>query len=150
MNHRYKKWVPLLVVAMLLGLPVLTGVAVARRWPTIDDAYYGAVSQIIATLFIAIAVELFAPDKLVWDDRLDQFMVLSLIALSWSGLFGCARAMLGGGTAFTSGLAATGLMSASVLVSLALFARVTPTKTGPPAKLVFVFLVPPVLLLIVL
>ncbi len=150
MQHRYKQSLPFLVVALLLLFPVLAGVAVAMRWPGASENFHATVAQIIATLFIAIAVEFYARDKLMWDDKLDQFMVLGLIAFSWSGLFGSIRGMLDDGTAFTSGLAAAGMMSASVLVSLALFARVRASSLGPPAGIVLVFLFPPVLLLIIL
>jgi hypothetical protein len=149
-NAKIQHWRPALVVGMLLLLPVLTGIAAARRWPSIDESFYAVASQIIATLFIAISVEFFARDKLVWEDKLDQFMILALIAFSWSGLFACIRAMLDGGTALTSGLATAGLMSASVLVSLALFARVKASSSGSPARIVLMFLFPPVLLLILL
>lgn len=148
MERRYNRWAPTLVVALLLLMPILTWLAVAKRWPTEDDAYYSTLAQIIATLFIAIAIEFFARDNVLWKDRLDQFMILGLIAISWSGLFACVRALLDGGTAFTSGLAAAGVMSASVLVSLALFARVRPAVSGPPVRIVLVFLVPPVVLLV--
>jgi len=150
-GRRYERWAPLVVVAMLLLLPILTGVAVAKKWPNSDEGLYATMSQIIATLFIAIVVEFLGPDSRVWDDKLDQFMILGQIAFSWLGLFGCIRAMLDGGTALTSGLAAAGVMSASVLVSLALFARVRPATSGsPPFSFVLVFLYPPVLLLILL
>lgn len=141
---------PTLVVAMLLLLPILIGIAVTLRWPDANENFYEVSSQIIATLFIAIAVEFFGRDKLIWEDKLDQFMVMALIAISWSGLFGCIRAMLNGGSVLTAGLAAAGLMSASTLVSLVLFARVKALNSAPPTKIVLMFLFPPVLLLILL
>jgi hypothetical protein len=144
----YMQLAPTIVVLMLLFFPILCGVSVAMRWPHAKGEFYATASGIIATLFIAMAVEFFAGDRQVLADELDRFMVLGLIILSWSGLFGCIRAMLDVGTWLTSGLAGAGLMAASVLVSLALLTRVTQSNARPPVSIVLIFLIPPVALLV--
>lgn len=143
-STRLQHWQAALVVGGLLILPVLTGIRVAQRWPSPGGDFYAATSQVIATLFIAIALEFFARGGL-GEEKLDRRMIQGLFVLSWFGFFGCVRAMLGGETAWTSGLAAAGLVSASVLISLVLLARVRVS-----AELVLMFLIPPVLILVFL
>lgn len=149
MRESLRRALPHLVVSMLVLLPLLTGLGVARRWPDADVETYNVIAQLIATLFIAIAVE-FARSTVLWEDRLDRLLVQILIGMSWTGLFTCVRALLDGGTSLTAGLAAAGLMSASVLVWLALFARMSGSTSGPPASVVLVLLTPPVVLLLLL
>jgi hypothetical protein len=79
---------------MLLLLPVLTAVAAARRWPHVGVNFYAGTSQVMATLFVAMALELFVPDKPVWENKNDRFLILALMAVSSSGLFACLRATL--------------------------------------------------------
>lgn len=139
-----------LFVFPLLLFPVSTGIAAARRWPDVNTGFYATVSQIIATLFIAMAVEFFARNKSIWETRFDNFMFLTLVGGSWMGLFACVRGMLEKGTALTSGLAVAGLVSASLLVSLALIGQVDQSSSKRPTRVLLALLLPAMVLIIIL
>lgn len=141
------QWRTILTVVLLLLLPVLAGLVVAKRWDA-DAGFYSTVSQIIATLYIAIAVEFFTAERLLWEDGPDQVLVLALLGSSSLGLFACVRGFLiGGGGPVMTGLAAAGLMACSMLVGLALLRRIRLSERIPPMQVLAVFVVPPVLLL---
>jgi hypothetical protein len=93
------------------------------KWGSVEDNYYESTSQIIASLFIAMAVELFA-DRQAWSEPLARVQALVLIALSWIGLFACIRALAGGGDAISVALAGAGVTAASTLVALTLYGRI--------------------------
>lgn len=150
-GHSARRGAHVVGVVVFLALPVVVGVGVALRWPDANGDTYSAVAQIIGTLFIAIVLEFFGRDRPFWDDTSDLVAVLGLIAFSWLGLFGCVRGMLDGGSAWTVALAASGLTSASVLVSLSLFARLRIFGPSRVVTLVLVaaFVFPPMLLLVI-
>lgn len=105
-----------------LALPVLVGANLAARWQDVAPGFYEAVAQIIATLFIAMTVEVFS-SRSAWTDPLGPVQAAALVLLSWLGLFACVRAMAGGGTPVTLALAGAGLAASSALVAVALQAR---------------------------
>lgn len=127
-------------------IPILAGLVAGIKWPSGSGDFYSLMAQVIATLFVAICVEFFLRDTSIWTSRNDKFTVVALIAITWTGLFGCIRAMLVGGDGYMTGLATAGIVAASVLVSLALFARVQGSSRAQPA-LMLVLLLPAVLLL---
>ena len=135
----------------LVAIPILVGIAMAINWPDAGESFYSSVSQIIATLFIAIAVEFFYTTARM--EILDVVRVVLLTALSWLGLIACVRALAGDQNSVTVGLAGAGVTAASVLVSLALYEQVTrhqtqDTRAGRMASaLIFCFVIIPVALL---
>jgi hypothetical protein len=133
--------------------PLLVGVAAANSWPHVGKEFYSSLAQVIATLFVAIAVDLFASQASRRSVR-DALQLLLLIAQSWFGFFACIRALAGGGTALTAGLAAAGVAAASVLLSLTLYERIRDVSEDSEkdqliaAVVVTLFLMAPVSLLI--
>ena len=139
-----------LVFTLVLLLPVVTGWRVAQRWPDPDVSFFEGTAQLLAALFIAMAVELSTPGEKVWQETLDKAMLLVLLATGWLGLFGCLRAMFSGhGSALLSGLSGAGLIAASTLVSLAWLSHLH-LGAGRLAAIVLIFLVPPSFVLAVL
>jgi hypothetical protein len=143
------RWRPPFVIALLLLLVVIVGLGTAMRWGRVDSDYYATVSQIIATLFIAVVLEAFSSEQLLWQDDADKFLVLALLGLGLFGLFASVRGLLGGGDRLTSGVAAAGLVAVAVLVMLALLRRIQSVLPAPPATLMLIFLAPPVLSLVI-
>lgn len=136
-------------MAVAVGVPVVVGVTTAIRWPRFGPDAYPTIAQVIATLMIAIAIELFARDEYAWwEDPHDQIMIIVLIGTTWAGLFGCIRAMLDRGTLLTETLAVAGLMAASLLLSLTLYAHIRKSKRKVGGLVVLVFLVIPLFVFI--
>jgi hypothetical protein len=101
-------------------VPVLIGVTMGAQWPDAGENFYASAAQVIATLFIAIAVEFFAREA-AGESALDRLRLVLLIALSWLGFFACLRALAGDPGGTTTGLAGAGVTAASVLVALTLY-----------------------------
>lgn len=106
-----------------LVLPALIGLTVAIRGPEVGADYFAVVSQLIATLFIAIVVEAVTAGR-VWDTRIQAMVTLWLAFLSWVGLFACIRALMEPSSPLLVGLAAAGVAAASTLVALGLHGRI--------------------------
>ncbi len=139
---------PTVDAAMAILAPVLFGVGVGLRWPKLDDRAYDIVAQVIATLFIALAVELLAQKPGAWRDPAHRVQAVALVLIAWFGLFGCIRAIFDDGSALTAGLAAAGLAAASALIALAAYARATDSSSQGPTWLVVLLLMPPFALLV--
>lgn len=140
----WKSWA---VVGLMLALPVMVGTAVAIRWGTHEAEFYETVSQIIATLFIAIVVEFFTPKQMLWEDGPDHVLILILLSIGSSGLFGSLRGILGGGGPIFTGVAAAGLMACTMLVSLALLRRIRRSERLSPIIVIGVLLLPAIIIL---
>jgi hypothetical protein len=143
-------------ILMLVGpvsIPVLVGVTMGYRWPDAGENFYSSTSQVIATLFIAIAVEFFAREAAA-TGRLEAIRLVLLVGQSWVGFFACVRALAGSPTAGTVGLAGAGVTAASVLVSVTLYDQIMATSGQSDrlklvaAGVVLFFLFPPVIILI--
>ena len=137
------RWRPSFVIALLLLLVFVVGLGTAMRWSRVDSNYYASVSQIIATLFIAVVLEAFSSEQLLWQDDADKFLVLALLGMGLFGLFASVRGLLGDGGRLASGVAAAGLVAVAVLVMLALLRRIQSVLPAPPATLMLIFLAPP-------
>jgi hypothetical protein len=135
-------------------IPMLVGVTMGARWPDAGGDFYASTAQVIATLFIAIAVEFFAREASRKSAPLDRLRLVLLIAQSWAGFFACVRALAGDATAVTVGLASAGVTAASVLVSLTLYEqiRASSEESGEGGVvgqvIVLLFILVPVLVLI--
>ena len=116
--------------------------------PASKNDAYSAIAQIIATLFVAVVLEFFVPQRPM-TSATDRTVSLCLIGFSWTGLFACVRAMVGRGEFFTAALAVGGLTAVSVLASLAIFARYQQTRSGAFLLVALIFLFPPMLVLVV-
>jgi hypothetical protein len=137
------------VVAVFVGIPLAVGLTTAIRWPRFGPDAYPTIAQVIASLMIAIAVELFAREGPEWwEDPHDQVMIIALMGTTWAGLFGCIRAMLHEGTLLTETLAVAGLMAASLLLSLALYMHIRRSTRRVGGVVVLVFLVTPLFVLV--
>jgi hypothetical protein len=106
-----------------VSIPILVGVAMAAKWPHAGGDFYSSIVQVIATLFVAIAVEFFAREASA-TGRMEGVRLVLLVGESWAGVFGCVRALAGSGTAVTAGLAGTGVTAAAVLLALALYEEI--------------------------
>lgn len=138
------RWQTAILVGLLV-IPLLVGTSSAQRWPNLDNDFYSGASQVIATLFVAIALEFFSRTTPPWSDRLERAVVLCLMAISWAGLFASIRATIDThGGPINIALTTAGLMSTSILVCVALFDRIGTTG------LVLTFLLAPVLIMVVL
>ena len=144
----------LLVAAATLIIPLCVGVTVATRWGDLaGDDFYTTISQVIATLFLAVAFQLFA--RAPTERRpYEAGTVPVLVLVGWTGFFACVRALAGDATSGTAGLAAAGVVATEVLASLALYDRVVSSSrdSAPSAAalwLVVGFLVAPVSVVIV-
>lgn len=132
--------------ASLFLIPILAGLIAGMKWPSDSVEFYSLIAQVIATLFVAIAVEFFLRDASIWNSPADKFMVMALIAITWTGMFACIRAILVGGDGLMTGFATAGIVAASVLVSLTLFARVQDSARPRPG-LMLVLLIPAALMM---
>lgn len=108
---------------LTVAVPVLAGYIAGHRWPAGDAVYYASAAQIIATLFIAITVELFAP-KTEQAGIADTANVVPLTLITWFGFFASIRALVGDPTDLTVGFSAAGLTAASLLVSFNIYDRI--------------------------
>ena len=139
----------------VVAVPILVGLALSKRWPRAGENFYATAAQVIATLFVAAAVEFFAREA-TQAYMTDSIRLLLLIAVSWAGLFACIRALAGGGTRETAGLAGAGVAAVSVLVSLALYEQIKARGEGSDrieliaAAVITLFLVTPVVILMFL
>lgn len=135
---------------LLLALVVLAGVGVAMREPNADSDYFATVSQIIGTLFIAVVLEAFTYERVLWADNTDRYLILALLGIALFGLFACVRGLLGLGGPLPTGAAAAGLTAAALLVALALFRRLGSAEERPPAILLLLFMGPAMFALVIL
>ncbi|GAA4978788.1 hypothetical protein WHI96_03540 [Pseudonocardia tropica] len=133
-------------MVLLLSIPLLIGVSAGQRWPRPESDFYATTSQIIATLIIAVVLEAFLPHRPMWQDGLDQVLILPLLGFSLLGLFASVRGLIGGPGGPVTGASAAGISAAALLVALALAARLT-SSTVAPTGVVLVFVFPAVLML---
>jgi cation transport ATPase len=143
-----------LVVAATLTIPLCVGLTVAFRWGDAPgENFYTTISQVIATLFVAIAVEFFT--RVATERRpYEAVALLLLMLMGWTGFFACIRALAGNTTSITAGVAATGVTATELLVSLALYDRIVQRSVETALRtralwLLLPFLAAPVLVLIV-
>jgi hypothetical protein len=123
------------------------------KWPNPGGSFYSDTGQIIATLFVAMAIEFFAFGAK--GETYDALLAIALLALSWLGLLACIRASAGSATGATVALAGTGVTAASTLVSLSLYEKVKGGLDSHAddllaAATVILFILAPVLVLIIL
>jgi len=144
-----------LVLLTAVVLPLCVGITVASRWHgEAGENFYTTISQVIATLFVAIAVEFFtSADK--EREGYEVGVLIALVLLAWTGFFACIRALVGDdtGTSLTAGVAACGLTANVVLVSLTLYMRIVQSRQARALNqgvlwLFVGFLTAPVLVLI--
>jgi len=140
------------LVALAL-IPILVGAGMGLKWADAEDPFYSSISQVIATLFVAITFDFFATEA-SRKGGLDGVRLLALIAQSWLGFFACIRALATGGTGVTMALAGAGVTAAAVLVSLALYGHIVTSGEATDASrliavaVVLVFLAAAVSLLV--
>jgi hypothetical protein len=149
-----RRWTEPLFLALLIVLSVVAGMLTSQRWTGMDSGFYGVISQLIATLFIAITVEFFAQLPRSWKGTQERIAIFILIVMSWTGLFACITALVALGAkhagevpAWLAGFAGSGLLAAAAVVSLSFTERLR-GKDRPRQTLIAVaFVVPPVVLL---
>jgi hypothetical protein len=146
-RRRVRRWT-------LLPGPLLVGATMGLKWPNPGESFYSDTGQIIATLFVAMAIEFFAFGAK--GETYDALLAIALLALSWLGLLACVRASAGSATGTTVALAGTGVTAASTLVSLSLYEKVKASGLDShaddvlAAATVILFILAPVLVLIIL
>ena len=112
------------VVGALIVIVILVGWNAATRFAAGESEYYATVSQVIATLFIAVFLDSFTAEHPLWKDKLDRALVLTLLGISLLGMFACVRGLLHAGNSVMTGLAAAGVAACLLLVALALGQRI--------------------------
>ena len=124
----------------LVVLPaVLIGILGGASWSSAGPNYYSVVSQIIATLFVATAIEYLLADESTLAEVSNRWSAGILLLLSWSGLFACTRALADDGNAVLAGTATGGLAAASALVGMTFFAKMQ-AESGPTTAALFLLL----------
>jgi hypothetical protein len=123
-------------------------VAVAY-WNAPDpDSYYATAAQVIATMYVAVAIEFFAGDG-VQLDAAGRVEFVFLLAVSWLGLLDSFGALSRHPSAWTPSLAAAGLVASVFMVTTALGRRVNLKNAKLVKPVIYVAAFSPVLLLIV-
>jgi hypothetical protein len=130
----------------LLTCVAVVGWNVGSHFGTDKENFYATVSQVIATLFIAIFLGSYSNEHPLGRNRLDRAFVLTLLAVSLFGIFACVRGLLGRGDGLMTGLAAAGLVACFLLVALALVNRIHVFNQEGPRNhqvllVVFLFLI---------
>ena len=93
-------------------------------WGASDaDSYYGTTAQVIATMYVAVAIEFFTGGGVEFDAR-GRIEFLLLLAVSWLGLLASLQAVSGNSEDWTSAIAAAGVVASVFLVTTALGRRV--------------------------
>jgi hypothetical protein len=144
-----RQWAQPSFLVVLVLLPVAAGIGTGQRWGNADASFYATTAQIIATLFIAITVEFYVHLSEKWKGIQERVAIVALLVMSWIGLFACIKAMVEGGTSWSSGLAGAGLVAASGVVSLSFCERLRGGAGPRQNAIALLFLAPPVLLLTV-
>jgi hypothetical protein len=142
----------LIALIPVVGVPILVGVAMGTAQRDAGNDFYATGAQVIATLFIAIAVELVRQaDRRQLPNAIGT---LVLIGESWIGFFACIRALAGGASSLTLGLAGAGVTAAVLLLSWSLYEQITELDESThqqkvmAAAVVITFLITAVVLLI--
>ena len=112
------------------------------------DSYYATVAQVIATMYVAVAIEFFAGDG-VELDAAGRAEFVFLLGVSWLGLLDAVGALSRNPSAWTPSLAAAGLVASVFMVTTALGRRVNLKNTTLVKPVIYVAAFSPVLLLIV-
>jgi len=134
-------------------VPALVGVAMGTAQRDAGGEFYATSAQVIATLFVAIAVEFFPPQAGQRQLR-DAVTTLVLVGQSWIGFFACIRALAGAASGLTVALAGVGVTAAALLLSWSLYGKITqPDDSSHQQKsiaagIVVIFLIAAVVLLI--
>jgi hypothetical protein len=133
---------------------VCVGLSVGARWGhKVTPDFYTTASQVIATLFVAVAIEFLA--RAATERRpYEATTLLLLVLMGWTGFFACLRALAGDATGVTAGAAAGGVTAAQLLTSLALYDLIVRSERGRGLKagavwLACGFLAAPVLVVVV-
>ncbi len=140
-------WREVFTLAALGVLIVISSVGLTQHVKNADSIsdYFGTVSEIIATLFIAVFVEAISDSRRLWSRRINRHTVMALFGVSLFGLFAAVRGLLGESGPVLVGIAACGLFASSSLVGFLLVHRV-PTLPIRPETVMLIFLAPPTLI----
>ncbi|WP_460712730.1 hypothetical protein [Nocardioides dilutus] len=118
-------------------------------WDAPDrGSYYETTAQVIATMYVAVAIEFFAGEG-VQLDAAGRAEFVFLLAVSWLGLLDSYGALSQAPSAWTPSLAAAGLVASVFMVTTALGRRVNLKNAKLVKPVIYVAAFSPVLLLIV-
>lgn len=130
----------LAVFAAIVTVPALVGVAMGISQRSASGDFYATSAQVIATLFIAIAVD--AVRQAGQRQVRDAVSTLVLMGQSWIGFFACIRALAGGASDLTVALAGVGVTAAALLLSWSLYEQIAhPEDSTHQQKLIAAALV---------
>jgi hypothetical protein len=154
---RTRRWTEPLFLCLLIVLTLIAGLLTADRWAGMDAAFFSTISQLIVALFIAIAVDFLIKLRRSWKSWLERAAIVIMLVLSWTGLFACIAALVSLNPAaptpvspWLSGLAGTGLVAASAVVSLSFTERLRGKNKPRQTLIAVLFVAPPVILLALL
>jgi hypothetical protein len=113
------------------------------------EGYYSTTAQVIATMYVAVAVEFFGEKGGVRLNRLGRLEFLSLLALSWLGLLLSMRALDGHTRPWTSSFAASGVVASVFLVTTSLGRLVRPINPELARPIVYLAGAAPVVIFLI-
>jgi len=135
---------------LLMMIPlVLSFHFFARSAPTSE--FYSTVSQVIAAMYLAVAIEFFTGGGVALDG-FGRAEFATLLALSWLGLIACFRGLVtaeGAWEPWTAGLAGMGLVASALLVTSNLADRAAVRNSKLVQPVVFVACLAPIAVFIV-
>ena len=111
------------------------------------DSFYATTAQVIATMYVAVAIEFFAGEG-VRLDRAGQTEFVFLLGTSWLGMLASVEALRQSPSAWTPSLATAGLVASVFLVTTALGRRVHLKNAAMVKPVVYVASFCPVVLLL--
>lgn len=112
------------------------------------EAYYGTAAQVIATMYVAVAVEYFAGEG-VQLDAAGRLEFVFLLGVSWLGLLSSFGALSRSPGVWGPSLAAAGLVAAVFMVTTGLARKVNLKNARLVKPVVYVAAFSPVLLLLI-
>lgn len=136
-----------LAIYVLMAIPLLVTFDFFFDATTRSTDYFTTVAQVIAAMYLAVALEFFS-GKGVTLDQFGRSDFAALLTLSWIGLIACIRGIVYP-EHWTAGLAGMGLIASAMLVATNLARRVAIRNPKLVTSVVYVVCLAPLAVLII-